>query len=91
MTAVATSVAMVALSWRLSLFCSLVIPPAIWLTRRVALLRRDLTLRLQRRLSDLNAEIEESLSVSGARPSKTFGLAGRRSTEFALVFVALTR
>ncbi len=82
-TAVATSVAMVALSWRLSLLSLLVIPPAIGLTRRVALLRRDLTSRLQRRLSDLNAEIEESLSVSGARLSKTLGLAGRRSTEFA--------
>ena len=39
-TAVGTAIAMVALSWRLSLLSLLVIPPAIWLTRRVALLRR---------------------------------------------------
>ncbi|MDO5711610.1 MAG: ABC transporter ATP-binding protein [Micrococcales bacterium] len=82
-TAVATCVAMVALSWRLSLLSLLVIPPSIWLTRRVALVRRDITAKLQRRLSDLNAQIEESLSVSGARLNKTLGLAGRRSSEFA--------
>ena len=42
-TAVGTAVAMVALSWRLSLLSLLVIPPAVWLTRRVALLRREIT------------------------------------------------
>ena len=36
-TAIATSVAMVALSWRLSLLSLVVIPPAVWMTRRVAL------------------------------------------------------
>ena len=58
-TAVATAVAMVALSWRLSLLSLLVVPPALWLTRRVALLRREVTAGQQRRLADLNAQIEE--------------------------------
>ena len=38
---VATAVAMVALSWRLSLISLVVMPPAIYLTRRVARMRRD--------------------------------------------------
>jgi ATP-binding cassette subfamily B protein len=35
-TAIGTAVAMVALSWQLSLLSLAVLPPAIWLTRRVA-------------------------------------------------------
>jgi ATP-binding cassette subfamily B protein len=79
-TAVATSVAMVALSWRLSLLSLLVIPPAVWMTRRVALIRREVTARQQARRADLNVQIEEGLSVSGVRLSKTLG-AGRRHAE----------
>ena len=43
---------MLALSWELTLFSLLVIPPAIWLSRRVAMLRRELTARTQRELAD---------------------------------------
>ncbi len=81
-TAVATAVAMVALSWRLSLLSLLVVPPALWLTRRVALLRREVTARQQRRLADLNAQIEEGLSVSGVRLAKTLGTATRSAERF---------
>ncbi|MFW5471367.1 ABC transporter ATP-binding protein [Knoellia sp. CPCC 206435] len=79
-TAVATSAAMVALSWRLSLLSLLVIPPAVWMTRKVALIRREVTARQQSRRADLNVQIEEGLSVSGVRLSKTLG-AGRRHAE----------
>ena len=72
-TAIATAVAMVALSPRLSLLSLVVIPPAIWMTRRVALLRRDITTALQRRLADLQSQVEEGLSVSGAILIKTLG------------------
>ncbi len=82
-TAVATAVAMVALSWRLSLLSLLVVPPALWLTRRVALLRREVTAAQQRRLADLNAQIEEGLSVSGVRLAKTLGTASRAAERFA--------
>ncbi|GMA20700.1 ABC transporter transmembrane domain-containing protein [Arsenicicoccus piscis] len=82
-TAIATAVAMAALSWRLSLLSLVVIPPAIWLTRRVALLRRDLTTRLQGGLAELNGIVDETLSVSGARLTKTLGIGERRSAEFA--------
>ena len=82
-TAVATGVAMIALSWRLSLLSLLVIPPSIWLTRRVALMRRTLTAAQQRHLADLNVQIEESLSVSGVRLAKTLGASSRHADRFA--------
>ncbi len=72
-TAVATAVAMIALSPRLSALSLIVIPPAVWLTRRVALLRRDITTQRQRRLADLHTHVEESLTVSGAVLVKTLG------------------
>jgi ATP-binding cassette subfamily B protein len=72
-TVIATAVAMVALSWRLSLISLLVMPPAIYLTRKVAGLRRDITARRQRELANLNVIIEEGLSVDGIALSKTMG------------------
>ncbi len=81
-TAVATSLAMVALSWRLSLLSLLVIPPALWLTRKVALLRRAVTAAQQRHLADLNHQIEEGLSVSGVRLAKTLGTSARTAERF---------
>ena len=81
-TAVATAVAMVALSWRLSLLSLLVIPPALWLTRKVALLRRAVTAAQQRHLADLNHQIEEGLSVSGVRLAKTLGTSARTAERF---------
>jgi ATP-binding cassette, subfamily B, bacterial len=72
-TAVATAVAMLALSWRLSLISLVVMPPAIHLTRRVAGLRRAITAQRQRELADLNVVIEEGLSISGAQLSRTLG------------------
>jgi ATP-binding cassette, subfamily B, bacterial len=81
-TAVATAIAMVALSWRLSLLSLLVIPPALWLTRKVALLRRAVTAQQQRHLADLNSQIEEGLSVSGVRLAKTLGTSARTAERF---------
>jgi ATP-binding cassette, subfamily B, bacterial len=72
-TAVATAVAMAALSWRLSLVSLVVLPPAIYLSRRVARMRREITARRQRELADLNVTIEEGLSISGVQLSKTMG------------------
>jgi ATP-binding cassette subfamily B protein len=72
-TVVATVVAMTALSWRLTLVSLVVLPPAIWLTRRVARMRRDITARRQRELADLNVIIEEGLSIGGVQLSKTMG------------------
>ncbi len=82
-TAVATAVAMAALSWRLSLLSLVVIPPAIWLTRRVALIRREVTARQQAALADLNHQIDEGLSVSAVRLAKTLGTGPRAAERFS--------
>jgi ATP-binding cassette, subfamily B, bacterial len=72
-TAVATAVAMVALSWRLTLISLVVMPPAIYLTRRVAKMRRAITNEQQRELANLNVAIEEGLSINAIQLSKTMG------------------
>jgi ATP-binding cassette, subfamily B, bacterial len=72
-TAVATAVAMVALSWRLSLISLVVMPPAIFLTRKVAKMRRAITTEQQRELANLNVTIEEGLSINGIQLAKTMG------------------
>jgi len=74
-TVVATAVAMVALSWRLSLISLVVMPPAVYLTRKVAGMRRAITTQQQRELADLNVTIEEGLSISGVQLAKTMGTA----------------
>lgn len=81
-TAIATAVAMLALSWRLSLISLIVVPPAIWVTRRVALMRREITAAQQARLADLHVRIEEGLSVSGIRLAKTMGTTRRDAARF---------
>jgi ATP-binding cassette subfamily B protein len=72
-TAVATAAAMAALSWRLSLISLAVMPPAIFLTRKVAKMRRAITAEQQHELADLNVTIEEGLSVNGVQLAKTMG------------------
>jgi ATP-binding cassette subfamily B protein len=72
-TAVASAVAMVALSWQLSLISLVVLPPAIYLTRRVARMRRAITAEQQRELADLNVTVEEGLSINGIQLARTMG------------------
>src|SRR3954467_10665295 len=91
-TTVATAVAMVALSWRLALISLVVLPPAIWLSRRVARMRREITALQQRELADLNVTIEEGLSINGGQLSKTMGTGPalvRRFTESSARLIAL--
>jgi ATP-binding cassette subfamily B protein len=72
-TVVGALVAMLALSWQLTLVSLLVLPPSIWLTRRVARMRRVITAAQQRELADLNVIIEEGLSISAVQLTKTMG------------------
>ncbi|GAB2604358.1 ABC transporter ATP-binding protein [Kribbella endophytica] len=82
-TAIATTVAMLALSWQLSLISLVVMPPAIYLTRKVARMRRAITAQRQRELADLNVTVEEGLSISGIQLSKTMGTAATLVERFA--------
>jgi len=82
-TAIATAAAMAVLNWRLSLVSLAILPPAIWMTRRVALIRRDIKAERQRVLADLHNQVDEALSVNGAMLIKTLGISGVRSASFA--------
>jgi ATP-binding cassette, subfamily B, bacterial len=82
-TVIGTVVAMVALSWRLSLLSLLVLPPAVLLTRKVARMRRAITAERQRSLAELHAQVEEGLSVSGVLLGKTLGAGPAQSRRFA--------
>jgi len=82
-TVVGTVVAMAVLSWRLSLLSLVVLPPAVWLTRRVARMRRAITAQRQRHLADLHSQVEEGLSVSGVLLGKTLGAGPAQSQRFA--------
>jgi ATP-binding cassette, subfamily B, bacterial len=82
-TVIGTAVAMVALSWRLSLLSLIVLPPAIWLTRRVARMRRTITAQRQRHLADLHSQVEEGLSISGVLLGKTLGAGPAQSQRFS--------
>jgi ATP-binding cassette subfamily B protein len=81
-TVIGTAVAMAALSWRLSLLSLVVLPPAVWLTRRVARMRRTITAQRQRHLADLHSQVEEGLSVSGVLLGKTLGAGPAQSRRF---------
>ncbi|MGY2077577.1 ABC transporter ATP-binding protein [Blastococcus sp. SYSU DS0828] len=82
-TVIGTVAAMVVLSWRLSLLSLVVLPPAVWLTRRVARMRRTITAQRQRHLADLHSQVEEGLSVSGVLLGKTLGAGPAQSRRFA--------
>ncbi|GIE91685.1 ABC transporter ATP-binding protein [Actinoplanes regularis] len=82
-TVVATIVAMIALTWQLTLISLLVLPPAIYLTRRVARMRQKITTERQRELAELNVIIEEGLSINGIQLSKTMGAGAAQIARFA--------
>ncbi|MCZ2837639.1 ABC transporter ATP-binding protein [Modestobacter sp. VKM Ac-2985] len=82
-TVIGTVVAMAVLSWRLSLLSLVVLPPAVWLTRRVARMRREITAERQRSLADMHSQVEEGLSVSGVLLGKTLGAGPAQSRRFA--------
>jgi ATP-binding cassette subfamily B protein len=71
-TVVAALVAMVLLSWQLTLVAVAMIPVFVVLQIRVGRVRRRLAGRTQESLSDMTAITEESLSVSGVLLAKVF-------------------
>ncbi len=89
-TTIGVAGAMAALSWRLSLISLAILPPAIYLTRRVARLRKAIQSRAQRSLADMQTQIEESLSVSGVQLSKTLGSGPALSRRFEQTSLELT-
>ena len=89
-TFVATAVAMVALSWQLSLISLAVMPPAAYLTRKVARMRRRITTEQQQELANLNVIIEEGLSINGIQLAKTMGTGPTLIDRFTRSSITLT-
>ncbi|MGH2853644.1 MAG: ABC transporter ATP-binding protein [Solirubrobacteraceae bacterium] len=82
-TVAATLVAMLALSWELTVFSLFLLPFFVWLTRRVGNERRRIQSVRQGRLADMSTLVEESLSVSGILLGKTMGRSQELVDRFA--------
>jgi ATP-binding cassette subfamily B protein len=70
---VTTVVLMAFLDWRLTIFSLAALPLFIVPTRIVGGIQRRLLSRTQERLGDMNAQMQETLSVNGALLTKIFG------------------
>src|SRR5207237_6056278 len=71
-TILSTVVAMVSLSWQLTLLALGVVPVFVFLTWRVGRARRKISGQTQESLAELPAPPEETLSVSGVLLTKVF-------------------
>ncbi|MEV0945471.1 ABC transporter ATP-binding protein [Rhodococcus sp. NPDC049939] len=74
-TVAASLIAMLLLSWQLTLLAVALLPGFVYLQRRVARRRRVLARKTQESLSDMTAITEEALSVSGVLLTKVFNQA----------------
>ena len=77
---ISTVVAMLLLSWQLTVLSLAITPFFLYLTYRVGKVRRQVSTETQQRLAEMSAVTEETLSVSGILLGKTFG-AQERSIE----------
>jgi ATP-binding cassette, subfamily B, bacterial len=68
-----TLVAMLVLSWQLTVLSLVTLPLFAWLTQAVGQRRRKVSAETQTALADMSALTEETLSVSGVLLSKVFG------------------
>ncbi len=80
--AFSTIIAMIFIDWRLTLLSLGMLPFFLYLTFRVGKVRRQVSGETQRRLADLTAVTEETLSVSGMLLGKTFGAQERSIQRF---------
>jgi len=70
---VSTLIAMLLLSWELTVLSLFMLPFFIWLTVKVGRARREVATNTAKTMADLTAVTEETLSVSGILLSKSFG------------------
>ena len=70
---ISTLVAMIILSWQLTVLSLCLTPLFVWLTYRVGKARAEIARQTQKSLADMSAITEETLSVSGILLSKAFG------------------
>jgi ATP-binding cassette subfamily B protein len=70
---ISTLIAMLLLSWQLTVLSLFLMPLFLWFTYKVGKARREVAANTQKTLADLTAITEETLSVSGILLSKAFG------------------
>lgn len=71
-TVIASGVAMLLLSWQLTLIALVLMPVIVFAQRRVGQVRAKIAGRTQESLSEMTAITQETLSVSGVLLAKTF-------------------
>jgi ATP-binding cassette subfamily B protein len=77
-----TVVAMVILSWQLTIIALITVPVFFWLTKTVGERRRQVARSTQESLAAMSALSEETLSVSGVLLAKAFGSQARDTTRY---------
>jgi ATP-binding cassette subfamily B protein len=81
-TFVSTVVAMVILSWQLTIVAVFTVPGFFWLTKMVGERRRRVARLTQESLAAMSALSEETLSVSGVLLAKVFGNQARDTARY---------
>ncbi len=89
--AVSTMVAMFLLSWQLTVLSLGMLPFFLYLTFRVGKVRREVSGETQKRLAEMSAVTEETLSVSGILLGKTFGAQERSVVRFQALNLSLAK
>jgi ATP-binding cassette, subfamily B, bacterial len=79
---VSTIVAMIILSWQLTIVTVITVPVFFWLTKMVGERRRQVTRSTQESLAAMSALSEETLSVSGVLLAKVFGNQARDTIRY---------
>ena len=82
-TVVAAAVAMVLLSWQLTLVALIIMPVLVIAQRRVGQIRARIAGRTQESLSEMSAITQESLSISGVLLAKTYSQQGAETERYA--------
>jgi ATP-binding cassette, subfamily B, bacterial len=77
-----TVVAMIILSWQLTIVALITVPAFFWLTKTVGERRRRVTRSTQESLAAMSALSEETLSVSGVLLAKAFGSQARDTARY---------
>ncbi len=76
---------MLSLDWKLTLFCVVLFPIFLIPARIVGRMQWRYTRQIQSDVASLNSQMEESLSVSGALLSKSFGQQTRQAEDFDVI------
>ncbi|MGR4011021.1 ABC transporter ATP-binding protein [Leucobacter sp. 1207-22] len=82
-TVIAAFVAMLLLSWQLTLIAVVIMPVLVIAQRRVGQVRARIAGRTQESLSEMTAITQETLSVSGVLLAKTYAREGMESERYA--------